>query len=268
MISTFCLLCSGVLSISIGIVLGIRLGEMKRGLWERLDERHAERERIARDLHDTLLQSIQALLFRLQLWTRDTRIPEESRAEISAVVIQARAIVVECRDRLFCLRRDDAGQADLAAALGAVGSAESGGDAVRFKATCSGERRNLRSEAYDQLLDIGREAIRNAYRHSRASHVVVTVEYRKRSLRMQIADDGCGIDSSILRCQQRSGHFGLIGMRERATQLGAQLLIETNGAAGTRITLTVAGRVAFLAEGPWAWWLRRRESWTVDEAAS
>src|ERR1700722_3225597 len=88
MVSTFCLLCLGVLSMAIGMVFGVCLGEMKRGVRERLDERHAERMRIARDLHDTLLQSVQALLFRLQFWARDTRIPEESRAEISAVVIQ------------------------------------------------------------------------------------------------------------------------------------------------------------------------------------
>jgi len=96
----------------------------------------------------------------------------------------------------------------------------------------------------------------------------VTVEYRKRSLRMQIADDGCGIDSSILQWQQRAGHFGLIGMRERAIQLGADLLIEANGAVGTRVVLTVAARVAFSTQIAWTWRPKRQESWTVDEAAS
>jgi signal transduction histidine kinase len=244
------------------------LGEARLGLRERMCERQAERERIARDLHDTLLQSNQALLFRLQLWTCDAGIPEESRVEISEVVTQVRAMVVECRDRLLGLRRDDRERVDLMAALQAVGSAEPNADTVRYKATCRGERRCLHPDVYDQLLDIGREAIRNAYRHSRASEVVVTMEYRNRSLRMQIADDGCGIDPSILRCQQGAGHFGLIGMRERATQLGSRLLLETNGAAGTRLTLQVPGRVAFLAERDWAWQRRLQESWAVDEAAS
>jgi len=269
MVSTFCLLYLGVLLVSVGVVFGIRLGEMKRGQREFLaDERHAERLRIARDLHDTVLQSAQALLFRLQLWNCDTRIPEERRAEISAVVTQARATVVECRDRLRGLRRGDAERLDLVAALGAVAGAESDAEGVRFKVICRGERRSLHPEAYDQLLAIGREAVRNACRHSRAMHIQVRVEYRKRSLRLQIADDGCGIAPSILASQKGADHFGLIGMRERAAQLETQLLIETNGAVGTRIALTVAGRVAFATEKAWAWRPLRPQSWTVDEAAS
>lgn len=268
MFSSLCLLCVAVLLISIGVVLGMRLGEMKGSELERVNERHAERSRIARDLHDTLLQSVQALLFRLQNWGCDTGIPEERRAEISAVVIEARGCVVDCIDRLRGLRSGDGERVDLVAALGSVASAESAGESRCFKVTCTGQRRALRPEAYDQLLDIGREAVRNAYRHSRASHIQVTLEYRKRSLRLQIADDGCGICPSIVQCQQSAGHFGLIGMRERATQLGAQLLIATNGGVGTRIALTIAGRVAFLRQQAPLWRPTRPESWTVDKAAS
>lgn len=257
MVPTVCLFYLGGLLISIGMVFGMRLSEMTLGLRESLDECHAERVRIARDLHDTVLQSAQALLFRLQLWTCDTSIPEERRAEMSVVVMQARASVVECRDRLRGLRRGDGERVDLVTALGTVGAAESDGQGVCFKVNCDGERRLLRSEAYDRLLDIGREAIRNALRHARASHIQVTVEFRKGSLRLQVADDGCGIEASLLQCQQYADHFGLIGMRERATQLGAPLLIDTNRGTGTRIQLTVAGRVAFLNEKARAWRLVR-----------
>jgi signal transduction histidine kinase len=259
-ISTSCLLCVAALLISIGVVIGMWLGQMKHAPPDRLDDRRAERMHIARDLHDTLLQSIQSLLFHLQLWTGDNSIPEKSRAEISAAVTQARAMVVECRNRLLGLRRDDTERGDLLAALEAIGSAESGGRNVCFKAIRSGKVSNLRPEAYDQLLDIGREAIRNAYRHSRARQIVVAVEFRKRSLRMQIADDGCGIDSSIFQWQPGAGHLGLIGMRERAAQLGTKLLIETNGTAGTLIAVTVAGQIAFVSDKPWVWRLERQES--------
>jgi signal transduction histidine kinase len=268
MLSSLCLLCLAVLLISIGVVFGMRLGEMKGSELERVNERHAERARIARDLHDTLLQSVQALLFRLQIWSCDTGIPEERRAEISAVVMEARGCVVDCIDRLRGLRSGDGERVDLVAALGSAASAESAGENRCFKVTCTGERRTLRPEAYDQLLDIGREAVRNAYRHSRACHIQVTLEYRKKSLRLQIVDDGCGICPSIVHCQPSAGHFGLIGMRERAAQLGAQLLITTNGGAGTRIALTIAGRVAFLTQQAPLWRPTRQESWTVDEAAS
>src|SRR5579859_5453620 len=94
---------------------------------QRMQARHAERERIARDLHDTLLQGIQALLFRLQIWASDPAIPPERRDEIAAVVIQARAIVVEVRDRLVGLRGTDAECRDLLASLAAVARVESDG---------------------------------------------------------------------------------------------------------------------------------------------
>jgi hypothetical protein len=100
----FRLLCAAVLLVLAWLMLLMRVEQVKGRLRERLDERHAERERIARDLHDTLLQGIQALLFRLQIWAGDTRIASERREEIAAVVVQARAIVVEGRDRILALR--------------------------------------------------------------------------------------------------------------------------------------------------------------------
>lgn len=210
---------------------------------------HAERERIARDLHDTLLQDIQALLFRLQIWASDPAISVQRRSEIATVVTQARQIVVQARDRIMTLRQADPQCNDLLESLAAIGGSESEGQVATFEITARGKPRRLLAQTCQQLLDIGREAIRNAHRHAGARRVAMTVDYRNSSLCLRIVDDGRGIDPDILEAGHRRGHFGLVGMRERATQLGARFRIESNGRAGTRITVTVPGGVAFAGRG-------------------
>jgi signal transduction histidine kinase len=222
-------------------------------LHQRMDARHAERERIARDLHDTLLQGIQALLFRLQIWASDPAIPEERRNEIATVVTQAREIVMEGRDRIMTLRRAEPESKDLLESLTVIGGRESAGQVATFEISASGKPRPLLSETCQQLIDIGREAIRNAHQHAGASRVAMSVDYRNSSLCLRIMDDGRGIDPEILEAGHRRGHFGLLGMRERAAQLGAHLRIESNGGAGTRITVTVPGGVAFVDRWKWPW---------------
>jgi signal transduction histidine kinase/ligand-binding sensor domain-containing protein len=253
----FRLLCLGFLLVLAWLLLLLRLDQVKGRIRQRLNERHAERERIARDLHDTLLQGIQALLFRLQLWASDTDIPDGRRNEIAAVVIQARAIVVEGRERILTLRGVVPECQDLVDSLAELGGKESAGQTARFEITASGQRRRLFAEACQQLIDIAREALRNAHCHARASLVALTVDYQDTSLRLRIADDGRGIDPQILAAGERSGHFGLVGMRERAAELGARFCVESDGALGTRITVTVPGGVVF--ENYWRWpWQRKR----------
>lgn len=220
---------------------------------ERLQARKAERERIARDLHDTLLQGTQALLFRLQAWANDPAIPAARREEIAAVLVQARAIVVDGRDRLTALRSTDPECQDLLESLTAAAHTESFGKPARLQVTSSGRRRPVLMEAGGQLVDIAREAIRNAHRHAGASLVAVSVDYHDGSLRLEIVDDGHGIDPAVLQAGCR-GHFGLVGMRERAAELGARFSVERNGTGGTRVTVVAPAGVVFQGRGRrWAW---------------
>jgi signal transduction histidine kinase len=253
----FRLLCVAAPLVLAWLMLLMRVEQVKSRVRERLEERHAERERIARDLHDTLLQGIQALLFRLQIWAADTSIASERREEIAAVVVQARDIVVEGRDRIIALRSPASRCQDLFESLTRIGNTESAGQVARFEITTNGKRRLLFPEACQQLVDIAREAVRNAHRHARASLVAMSVDYHNTSLRLRIADDGLGIDPQILAAGQRSDHFGLVGMRERAAQLGARFCLESNDGTGTCITVLVPASVAF--ENHWRWpWQRRR----------
>ena len=254
----FRLACVGAILALTWLFFRFRMEQVKVLMRQRMAARHAERERIARDLHDTLLQGIQALLFRLQIWASDPRIAAERRDEIAAVVVQARAIVVEGRDRLLTLRGCDPVCQDLLESLTEAASTESTGRAARFEISSSGKRRPLLAEACRQLVDIAREALRNAHQHARASLVALSVEYRNTSLRLQIVDDGCGIDPAIAKAGERCGHFGLVGMRERAAQLGARFSIERNGANGTRVTVVAPAVVVFQDRWRWPW--RRRRS--------
>lgn len=243
-----------------GLAFRVRLEQVQRRYRHGMDERHAERERIARDLHDTLLQAVQALLFRLQLWEDDEDIPESHRAEISALVTQARAIVVAGRDRIVMLRRTDAEPGDLTEALAAIEGQGCAGDGICFQVSIEGKRRPLALEAHEQLVDIAREAVRNAYRHAHASYVAVKVEYRRGSLRMSVTDDGCGIDLVALAQRGKTRHFGLTGMRERAKQLGASFWVGADGGAGTRIIVVVPARTAYRDTFNWSWQREGRQS--------
>jgi signal transduction histidine kinase len=249
----FKLVCIAMLLVMVVVLCVVRLEQTQRRCRRGLDERHAERERIARDVHDTLLQGVQALLFRLQMWEEDPGLPEPLRAELAAVASQTKSMVVEGRERILMLRRTDAQPVDLVESLAAVGNEASVGKCARFEVTIAGGTNSLTAAAKEQLIDIAREAVRNAYQHARAGYVSVSLEYRKRSLHMSIADDGRGIDPAVAAGCTRSRHFGLVGMRERAMQLGARFHIGPNGNIGTRVEVIVPARVAFQDAFTWPW---------------
>lgn len=224
----------------------VRLNQAQRRLRHEMEATHHERERIARDLHDTLLQAVQALLFRLELWEDDEGLGAAHRAEISALVTQTRAIVIEGRDRILMLRRADPRPVDLVEDLCAIEYEACTSDRIRFEVCMEGKSRSLTLEAHEQLVDIAREAVRNAYRHAHPSRVAVTVEYGRSSLRMCVADDGIGLDPRALERQcAATVHFGLTGMRERAQQLGATFSVTPNGPAGTCVVVVVPARIAY-----------------------
>ncbi len=114
--------------------------------------------------------------------------------------------------------------------------------AVGFRVVVEGRRRELRAGLREELYRIGREAIFNAHRHSRAKHIETEIEYRATELRISVRDDGCGIDPRML---ERQGHWGLLGMRERAGRIGARFRILSKVARGTEVEVCLPSRVAF-----------------------
>jgi signal transduction histidine kinase len=106
----------------------------------------------------------------------------------------------------------------------------------------------------EEVLRISREALTNAFRHARAAKIEAEIIYDRVELRLRIRDDGCGIDSSILK-SGRTDHWGLPGMRERAKKLRANLEVWSRPSAGTEVAVTVPAQIAYARKASrWAWW--------------
>jgi signal transduction histidine kinase len=125
-----------------------------------------------------------------------------------------------------------------------VGPEGSSGRGIRFRVIAEGKRRALHPLLRDEVYRIGREALLNAFRHARAHRIDVTVTYSADRLRVQVRDDGCGIDPDILR-SGREGHWGLSGMRERADRIGGKFRVMSSASAGTEVELLIPGKIAY-----------------------
>lgn len=213
----------------------------------RFEERLAERTRIARELHDTLLQSFQALMLHFQS-VSDMLPPGEAKQALDETLDRADRAILEGRNAIQNLRSSTSTTNELAQAIAELG-AEFGkpsrnGDAAELRVSVEGKARELHPILRDDLYRIAREALRNAFQHSRASKIEAEITYSERLLRMRIRDNGAGIDPQVL-AKGRDGHWGLQGMRERAQQIGGQLEIWSQQGAGTEVDLSIPGSVAY-----------------------
>ena len=217
----------------------------------RLEERVAERERIARDLHDTLLQSFQGSLFEVQaarnLFSRRSA---EAMPTLDEAIRSAEAAIVEGRDAIRGLRSCTAAPSDLAHLFAAdghelAGVSASNGANPAFRVTAEGPPRAIKAVLQDELYRIGREILRNAFRHACANRIEVDIRYDAQELRVRFRDDGIGIDPKVLHEGALAGHWGLPGVRERAKLVGAQLDFWSEAGAGTEVQLTVPASVAY-----------------------
>ncbi len=221
----------------------------------RLEARVSERTRIARELHDTLLQSFHGLLFRFQAARNMLpRRPEEAIQALDGAIAKAEHALAEGRDAVQDLRSEPSVPNDLEYLLTAMGqelSASEGAhedgnlESASFRVTVEGERQTLSPILQDEVYRIARELLRNAFRHAQARRIEAEIRYDDRLLRLRIRDDGKGIDPRVLQEGGRAGHWGLPGIRERAKQIGALLDFWSEAGAGTEIELTVPASVAY-----------------------
>jgi PAS domain S-box-containing protein len=214
-----------------------------------LEARVSERVRIAREVHDTVLQSFHGLILRFQV-ARDMLPlnPEEAMQALDGALSMADEAITESRDAIQDLRSEPVEPVDLARLLTAIGEelAESQDvDPPTLGVTVEGDRRTLVPVLQDEIYRIGREILRNAFRHSGARHVDAEILYDEKLLRLRIRDDGKGIDPQVLEDGGRAGHWGLIGIRERAKRLAAQLDFYCEAGVGTEVQLTLPASVAY-----------------------
>jgi signal transduction histidine kinase/ligand-binding sensor domain-containing protein len=214
-------------------------------LHARLEERHRERERIARDLHDTLLQSIHALVLRFQLAVDRLPRDEPARSDLEEAIERADDVIVEGRNRVAELRGPGESLSDLAPAIEKTGRQLAAMHGFAFELTQRGTPVLLQSLVAEECFAIVREALINAARHAAAKNVVVAVEFARAQLYLSVTDDGAGMEPA-LATRGREGHFGLAGMRERAARVGATFNLTTAPGQGTMITVYLPARLAFV----------------------
>jgi signal transduction histidine kinase len=238
-----------------------RVRQVARQYQRRLDERVNERTRIARDLHDTLLQSFHGLLLRLQ--TASCLLPErptDAKEKLDGAIGQAAKAITEGRDAVQGLRRSTIERNDLALAIRALGDElatdASIGPPPAFRVAVEGESRDLHPMARDDIYRIAAEALRNAFRHARAGQVEVEIRYDHEQFRLRVRDDGKGIDREVLARQGVEGHFGLRGMPERAALLGGKLTVWSDVGTGTEVELRLPGKTVYATAAPRSWWSR------------
>jgi signal transduction histidine kinase len=231
----------------------LRLRQAAARLSARLEERLAERERIARDLHDTLLQGFQGLILRFHDVMMDIPEREPARQKMETALDRADEVMAEGRDRVVSLHPSFDKIRDLAQSLARAGVEIANGSKVKISVATEGQAQTLDPVAFDEIYCIGREAMVNAFRHAQGQSIEVEVDYASWELRLRVRDDGRGIDPNILE-GGRPGHIGLASMRERAERVGGQLDIISGPGAGTEIELRVPAANAyrgFLVESPW-----------------
>jgi signal transduction histidine kinase/ligand-binding sensor domain-containing protein len=235
-----CISAAGVL----WLMYSRRVRQLATEMQTRLEERLEEREAIARDLHDTLLQGFFSAA--MQLDVANDCLPADSPAKpiVQRVIELMNQVGQEGRNTIRSLRSPLRGSHDLEQALSQIREEFPGAGNVDFSFVVEGMPRLLNPIVWDEVYRLGREAITNAFRHSGARKIEVEIEYAARYLRLIVRDDGCGIDEHMLQ-SGREGHWGLSGMRERAEKIRAKLLVLSRPGAGTEVQLSIPGRVAF-----------------------
>lgn len=203
----------------------------------------AERNRIAGELHDTLLQGFSAVSMQLMAAVSELPADLADKPRFNNLVQAVYRVLEEGRLAVQGLRCPQQEQG-LGHALAGIPELLGLAASVKFQVVVEGRERELEPELRDEIYHIGREAIVNAYRHSGARKIEAQIVFRPTELRVTVRDNGCGIDDRNLQCE-RIGHWGLQGMHERAKRIGAALRIMSRTAVGTDVELCVPGRVAF-----------------------
>ena len=241
----FLLLCALASLSGLLAFYSYQLHQSTRQLNLRFEERLAERTRVAQELHDTLLQGV--ISASMQLHIVVDRLPDDLPAKPSLThVLQVMGQILDegqsSLQRLSSSASCDS--LDIEQAFSRIRQEFAAEEQIDYRVKVEGQPRPAHPIIRDEVYRIGREALVNAFRHSRARRIEVEVEYKAKHLRVVIRDDGCPIDAQVLR-SRRDDHCGLPGMRERAEGIGARLRVRSRVATGNEVELTVPGDVAF-----------------------
>jgi ligand-binding sensor domain-containing protein/two-component sensor histidine kinase len=254
----FALLCALAGILLLWLVLTVRVRYVTAGIRQRAEERADERIRIARELHDTLLQGVQGLLLTFHVAAQKVPAEHESKPVLERALTTADRIIVEGRNRVNRLRSENVTDAELKSLIQGVADSLRSTAPIDFVLERTGGANTLRSQVVDEVFCIAREALTNAFRHSEASRIVVELDYQKREFKMSCRDNGRGFDAEAFRGSQTNGHWGLRGMEERAQGIGAKLLLTSSADKGTEVRVMMPARLAYMRHRRFKNFLRRQ----------
>jgi ligand-binding sensor domain-containing protein/signal transduction histidine kinase len=238
----FRVLCAAAFLALLWAAYRSRVRQLRHEFNMRLEGRVEERTRIARELHDNLLQTVQGFMLRLQA-VNEAMPPGAAKNELEETLEIGDRAIVEGRRTVQDLRSVFT-TSDLAQSIRALGDELTSSDGAALRLVVEGPARDLEPIVRDEVYGIAREALRNAFSHARATRIDVIITVDERLLRLRIQDDGKGFAPEIAE-QGRAGHYGLAGMRERARQIGSKLVISSGVGTGTEIEFSVAGSIAY-----------------------
>jgi signal transduction histidine kinase len=242
--SWFQVLAGAALCTLLWILYSLRLRQISTRMRARLEERVSERERIARELHDTLLQGFQGLVMRFQAATQQIHISHPARHQMESALDAADEILDEGRKRVFNLRTQ--ASFNIPDTLASAGRRLLTGSKANFRVVVEGRARTVHPVVQEEIVRIGEEALRNAVKHGRPDTLEVLIAYHSHEMGVVFRDNGIGIDPEVLADGGRKYHFGMTGMRERALKLHGKLVIKSRLGAGTEIILSVPSSVAYV----------------------
>jgi signal transduction histidine kinase/ligand-binding sensor domain-containing protein len=243
----------GFLGVCVAAVAGLgwagyrlRVRQVRATLDRRFEERLAERSRIARELHDTLLQGFISASMQLHVVLDQLPLPADSphTQRLNRVLDLMGKVIEEGRNAVRGLRAPGKSSDDLENAFSRIAEELDVDGSVRFRVVGQGHARPLSGPVREEVYRIGREALVNAFHHAKAGVIEVEVEFAPGHVRLLVRDDGVGIDPRVLE-SGREGHWGLPGMRERAERIGSRLRVWSREGAGTEIELSVPASIAF-----------------------
>ena len=238
---TFLALCSAAVALLLWTLYRLRLRIVAARLKFALEERHTERERIARELHDTLLQGFHVLQLRFHSAAKKLDASLPARASIERALDQADEVLAETRDRVTQLRTENI--IDLPEALRMMGQSLVTERGVQFTFRQEGRASHLGPFVSEEIYLIAREALMNALQHANPERIEVMLEQGRSKFRLIVRDDGCGLPDDILMHGVRSGHWGIPGMRERARRIRARFHIRRRTEGGSEVELNASTSV-------------------------
>lgn len=248
-----CVVCAGML---VWAAVRLRVRQVGHRMQDRYEERMAERERIARELHDTLLQGTQGLVLRFQSAVDGIAVDDPARAGLHKALDRAEAMITEGRERVLDLRVAAEPLGELPEAYASTGEAFGADRGVTFRTSVEGTPRPLRPVAKAESYRIGREALLNAFRHAGAGLIEVQVVYAADALCIRIRDDGIGLEARLIETASLSHHCGIRGMLERAKRIGARLHFRPRPGAGTEVELSIPAATAYAVPARTRWFAR------------